>query len=90
MQNGYLLALDKLVLDEECAQVQSGLSQYISEHGVFGTLHATKLSQYISEHGVFGTLHATKDRERLHPIRWRNMYGNGATYLHKLEVRVLS
>ena len=47
-------------------------------------------SQYISEHGVFGTLHATKDRERLDPIRWWNMYGSGATYLHKLGVRVLS
>ena len=38
-----MLALDKLVPDEEeCAQVRSELSQYISEHGVFGTLHATK------------------------------------------------
>ena len=73
VQNGYMLALDKLVLDEEeCAQVRS------------------ELSQYISEHGVFGTLHATKDRERLNPIRWWNMYGSGATYLHKLVVRVLS
>ena len=43
VQNGYMLALDKLVPDEEeCAQVRSELSQYISEHGVFGTLHATK------------------------------------------------
>ena len=32
VQNGYMLALDKLVLDEECAQVRSELSQYISEH----------------------------------------------------------
>ena len=37
-----MLALDKLVLDEECAQVWSELSRYINEHGVFGTLHATK------------------------------------------------
>ena len=43
VQNGYMLALDKLVPDEEeCAQVRSELGQYISEHGVFGTLHATK------------------------------------------------
>ena len=42
VQNGYMLALDKLVLDEERAQVRSELSQYISEHGVFGTFHATK------------------------------------------------
>ena len=50
----------------------------------------SELSQYISEDGVFGTLHATKDRERLNPIRWCNRYGSGATYLHKLVVRVLS
>jgi hypothetical protein len=32
-----------LVLDEEeCAQVRSQLSKYISEHGVFGSLHATQ------------------------------------------------
>jgi hypothetical protein len=38
-----MLALDKLVPDdEECAQVQSELSKYISEHGVFANLHATK------------------------------------------------
>ena len=42
VQNGYILALDKLVPDEECAQVRSELSQYISEHGILGTLHATK------------------------------------------------
>ena len=73
MQNGYMLALDKLVPnEEECAQVRS------------------ELSQYINEHGVFGTLHATKDREKLNPICWWNMYGSGATYLHKLAVRVLS
>ena len=72
VQNGYILALDKFVPNEECAQVRS------------------ELSQYISEHGVFGTLHATKDRERLDPIRWWNMYGSGATYLHKLAMRVLS
>ena len=67
-----MLALDKLAPDEEeCAQVRS------------------ELSQYISEHGVFGTLHATKDQERLDPIRWWNMYGSGATYLHKLAARVL-
>jgi hypothetical protein len=43
VQNGYMLALDKLVLDEEeCAQVRSKLSKYISEHGIFGNLHATK------------------------------------------------
>ena len=35
-------------------------------------------------------MHATKDRERLDTIRWWNMYGSGATYLHKLAVRVLS
>ena len=71
VQNGYMLAIDKLVPDEECAQVRS------------------ELRQYISEHGVFGTLHTTKDRERLNHIHWWNMYGNGATYLHKLVVRVL-
>ena len=38
-----MLALDKLVPDEEeCAQVRSELSKYISEHGVFGNLHAIK------------------------------------------------
>ena len=38
-----MLALDKLVLDEEeCAQVWSELSKYISEHGVFGNLHVAK------------------------------------------------
>jgi hypothetical protein len=43
VQIGYMLALDKLVHDEEeCAQVRSELSKYISEHGVFGNLHATK------------------------------------------------
>jgi hypothetical protein len=43
VQNGYMLALDKLVPDEEeCAQVRSELSKYISQHGVFGNLHATK------------------------------------------------
>ena len=69
VQNGYMLELDKLVLDEEdFAQVQR------------------ELSQYISEHVVFGTLHATKDRERLDLISWWNMYGSGATYLHKLVV----
>ena len=73
VQNGSMLALDKLVPnEEECAQVRS------------------ELSQHVSEHGVFGTLHATKDRERSDPICWWNMYGSGATYLHKLAVRVLS
>jgi hypothetical protein len=43
VQNGYMLTLDKLVPDEdECAQVRSVLSKYISEHGVFGNLHANK------------------------------------------------
>ena len=42
VQNGYMLALDKLVPDEECAEVHSEFSQYISEDGAFGTLHATK------------------------------------------------
>jgi hypothetical protein len=43
VQNGYMLALDKLVPDEEeCAQVRTELSKYISEHGIFGNLHATK------------------------------------------------
>jgi hypothetical protein len=38
-----MLALDKLVPDEEeCAQVRSELRKYISEHEVFGNLHATK------------------------------------------------
>ena len=35
VQNGFMLALDKLVPSEECAQVRSNLSKYISEHGVF-------------------------------------------------------
>ena len=43
VQNGYMLALYKLVPnEEECAQVRSELSQYINEHGVFGNLHTTK------------------------------------------------
>ena len=43
VQNGYMLALDKLVPDEEYAQVRSEfLSKYISEHGVFRNLHTTK------------------------------------------------
>jgi hypothetical protein len=43
VQNGYMLALDKLVPEEEeCAQVRRELSKYISEHGVFGNLHTTK------------------------------------------------
>jgi hypothetical protein len=38
-----MLALDKLVPEEEeCAQVRSELSKFISEDGVFGNLHATK------------------------------------------------
>ena len=37
-----MLALDKLVLEEECAQVRNELSKCIYEHGVFGNLHATK------------------------------------------------
>ena len=38
-----MLALDKLVPDkEEYAQVRSELSKYISEHGIFGNLQATK------------------------------------------------
>jgi hypothetical protein len=38
-----MLALDKLVPEEEeCAQVRSELSKFISEHGVFGNLHVTK------------------------------------------------
>jgi hypothetical protein len=38
-----MLTLDKLVPEEEeCAQVQSELSKYISERGAFGNLHATK------------------------------------------------
>jgi hypothetical protein len=43
VQNGYMLAFDKLVPEEEeCFQVRSKLSKYINEHGVFGNLHATK------------------------------------------------
>ena len=43
VQNRYTLALDKLVPEKEkCAQVQSQLSKYISEHGIFANLHATK------------------------------------------------
>jgi hypothetical protein len=39
----YMLALDRLVPDEEeCAQVQSQSRKYIIEHGVFANLHATK------------------------------------------------
>lgn len=38
-----MFALDKPVRDEgKCAQVWSKLSKYISEHGVFANLHATK------------------------------------------------
>ena len=36
-------AIDKLVPDEEeCAQLRSELSKYISQHGVFASLHANK------------------------------------------------
>jgi hypothetical protein len=43
VKSGYMLALDKLVPDnEECAQVQSELSKYISEHRVFANQHSTK------------------------------------------------
>jgi hypothetical protein len=43
VQNGYMLALDKLIpVEEECAQIRSKLRKYIDEHGVFGNLHATK------------------------------------------------
>jgi hypothetical protein len=43
VQHGYMLTLDKFVPnEEECAQVRSELRKYISEHGVFGNLHATK------------------------------------------------
>jgi hypothetical protein len=43
VKNGYILALGKLVPDEEeCAHVRSKLSKYVSENGVFGNLHATK------------------------------------------------
>jgi hypothetical protein len=43
VQNGYMLASDKLVpIEEECAQARSELSKYISELSVFGNLHATK------------------------------------------------
>ena len=46
MQNGYMLALDKLVPnEEECAQVRSELSQYISERGVFGTYIQPKIER---------------------------------------------
>jgi hypothetical protein len=75
VQNGYMLALNKLVPDEEecsSAQVRS------------------ELSKYISEHGVFGNLHATKDRDMLGGIEWWNMFGSPAKTLHKLVVKVLS
>ena len=46
VQNGHMLALDKLVPDEEeCAQVRSELSQYINEHGVFGTCMQPKIEK---------------------------------------------
>ena len=46
VQNGYMLAIDKLVPnEEEYAQVRSELSQYINEHGVFGTLHEPKIER---------------------------------------------
>jgi hypothetical protein len=42
-EHTYFSNLDKLVYDEEeCAQVRKKLSKYISEHGVFANLHATK------------------------------------------------
>jgi hypothetical protein len=41
VQNEYMIALHKLVLDEdELAQVRSQLSKYINEHVVFVNLHA--------------------------------------------------
>ena len=43
VQVGYMAAIDKLVPDEEeCALLRSELSKYLSEIGLFGTLHARK------------------------------------------------
>jgi hypothetical protein len=44
-----ICCISKLVLEEdECAQVRSELSKYISKHGVFGNLHETKDSDRLS------------------------------------------
>jgi hypothetical protein len=43
VQCGHMLALDKLIPDEEeCAKVRNELSKYINEHGIFANLHAIK------------------------------------------------
>ena len=43
VQNGYMVALDKQVLEEEeCAILHGELSKYLSQHGVFANLHANK------------------------------------------------
>ena len=43
VQVGYMVAIDKLVPDEEeCAVLRSELSKYLSDIGPFGTLHARK------------------------------------------------
>ena len=43
VQVGYMAAIDKLVPnEEECAMLRSELSKYLSEIGLFGTLHAIK------------------------------------------------
>jgi hypothetical protein len=44
-----MFALNKFVLEEkECAQVRDELSKYITEHGVFGNLNATKYQDRLS------------------------------------------
>ena len=43
VQVGYMAAIDKLVPnEEECALLRSELSKYLSDIGLFGTLHARK------------------------------------------------
>ena len=43
VQVGYMTAIDKLVLDEEeCVVLRSELRKYLSDIGLFGTLHVRK------------------------------------------------
>ena len=43
VQKGYMQAIEKLVDDEEeCSQLRLELRKYVSQHGMFGNLHANK------------------------------------------------
>ena len=42
VQAGYMKALDKLVPNKECDNIQKQFSQYIHGNGAFGTNHAIR------------------------------------------------